>query len=189
MTSLSEDQQSRKAAIQKGATVWGVIAGAVVGLLALWLLGSQGSAVRYGGAIVAAVAVGVLAFRASFNSGAKSAKCAACGAAFSRSRTDRQETVTASNPKEEREEQEDGSTKVTRWTEDALDVLETYTCAKCGDETTRSFQTIRRRDETETTEPRAKPKAEPKSGKDGAKMGSWGGGCPAKGDSPKGDQG
>jgi hypothetical protein len=114
MTTLTEDQQSNKDSIRKGATVWGVIAGAVVGLLALWLLGGQGAAVRYGGAVVAAVAVGALAFRASFNSGAKAARCAACGAAFSRSRTDRQETVTGSTPKEEREEQDDGATKVTR---------------------------------------------------------------------------
>lgn len=168
MTSLSQDQIDKRAAIQKTATIWGVVAGVVAGLIALWLLGGQGGAVRWGGAIVVALAAGILAQRASFNSGAKSAKCEKCGAAFSRSRTDRSETPVSSEPKSEREPQEDGSVKVTTWTEEKLDVRDTYTCAKCGDQSVNAYQTTRRRDEETVVEPAEKPKTSAKSGQ-GAK--------------------
>lgn len=67
--------------------------GVAAGLLALWLLGGQGAGLRYGGALVVALAAGFLVHRASFGSQAKTARCPACGATFSRSRTDRQEAL------------------------------------------------------------------------------------------------
>lgn len=169
MSDLSEDQIAKRASIQKSATIWGVIAGAVVGLLTLWILGGQGPAVRFGAAFAAAVVVGYLAFRASFNSGAKSAKCEKCGAAFSKSRTDRTETLKSSEPKEEREEQPDKSVKVTTWIEETYDVLDTYTCANCGDVTTKAYTTTRRRDEKTVVEPYEAPKQAAKG-----KAGAWG---------------
>lgn len=150
MSDLSQDQVEMRAAIQKSATIWGAVVGVIAGLLALWALGGQGGAVRFGGAAVVAIAIGFAVFRASFNSRSKSAQCENCGAAFSRSRTDHVEAVASSDAKEEREEQPDKSTKVSTWTEDKLDVVDTYTCAKCGDSTTKTYQTTRRRDE-ETT--------------------------------------
>ncbi len=158
MANLSQDQEAKRAAIQKSATITGGVVGVIAGLLALWVLGGQGGAVRFGGAVIVALGTGVLTYRASFNSGAKSAKCEKCGAAFSRTRSNRQETVTASAEKQEREEQPDKSTKVTTWTEDKLDIVDSYTCAKCGDVTTNAYQTTRRRDETSVVEPYEAPK-------------------------------
>lgn len=138
--------------------IWGVIVGGVLGLLALWILGGQGGAVRFGGAIVAGLAAGFLVFRASFKSGAKSAQCEKCGAAFSRTRTDHVETLISSTPKDEREEQPDQSVKVTTWTEDKFDVVDTYACAKCADITTKTYQTTRKRDEETVVHPAASAK-------------------------------
>ncbi len=184
MTDLSQDQVEKRASIQKSATIWGVIVGAVVGLIALWILGGQGGAVRYGGAVVAALAVGGFVYRASFKSGAKSALCEKCGAAFSRSRSGSEETLAGSEAKEERKEQPDGSTEVKRWTEEVYDVVDSYTCAKCGDVTTNAYQSTRRKDET--TETIAAPEPETtKTGKSSA-SGSSGGKGAAKGSSGRG---
>lgn len=159
MTELSESQGEKRAAIQKSATIIGVIVGGIVGLITLWILGGQGSAVRYGGALVVGVVVGVLVFKGSFSSQSKSAQCGKCGAAFSRSRTDRAETVASSEEKEEREALEDGSKKVTSWVEEKIDVVDSYTCAKCGDVETKEYQVTRKRDEKETVFAAPEPKA------------------------------
>ena len=158
MSDLSQDQVEKRAAIQKSATIWGGIVGVLAGLIALWLLGGQGAAIRYGGAVAVAVIAGYLVFSASFKSGSKSAQCEKCGAAFSRSRSDHVETLASSENKEKREEQEDKSTKVTTWIEDSLDVVDTYTCAKCGDNTTKAYKTTRKRDEKTTSIPYEAPK-------------------------------
>ncbi len=153
MVDLSQDQVAKRAAIQKTALIWGVVVGAIVGLVLLWILGGQGGAVRFGGALVIGMATAFAVFRASFNSAAKTAKCDSCGAAFSRSRSDHVETLIASTPKDERKEQPDKSTQVTSWIEDKFDVLDTYTCAKCSNVTTKAYQTTRRRDEETVTFP------------------------------------
>lgn len=155
MADLSQDQAEMQSRIRRGAAVWGAVAGAIVGLLALWLLGGQGAALRYGVALVAAAGAGFLVFRASFNSGAKSARCAACGTAFSRSRTDRSERLKSSEAKEEREVQADKSVEVTTWTEERYEVTDTYSCARCGDVTTNIYETTRRRDAKTAVEPAA----------------------------------
>jgi len=164
MSGLSQDQEEMRTSIQKTATIWGVVVGAIVGLLALWILDGQDSAIRFGGAALVALAVGVFVFRASFKSRSKSAQCEKCGAAFSRSRTNHVETVASSEAKEEREEQPDKSTKVTTWIEDKLDVVDTYTCAKCGDSSTKTYQTTRRRDEESTLVEPPKQAASSKKG-------------------------
>ena len=153
MSDLTQDQAEKRAAIQKSATIWGVIVGAIAGLLALWILAGQGGAIRFGGAVVIALIAAVLVFRASFSSGAKTAKCNNCSAAFSRSRTDHVETLTASANKEEIEAQPDQSTKVTTWVEDSFDVVDTYTCANCADAITKTYTTTRRRDEKSVIKP------------------------------------
>ncbi len=199
MSNLSQDQVEKRAAIQKSATIWGGIVGVIAGLLALWILNGQGGAIRFGGAIVIALAVGYLVFRASFKSGAKSALCENCGAAFSRSRSDRDETLASSEEKEEREEQPDKSTKVTTWTEETYDVVDTYACAKCGDTNTKTYQTTRRRDETSVVEPHApppppkapappSPPKAPKKPKPPAAPASKGGNSPPKKDSAGGNK-
>jgi len=152
MSNLSESQEARRASIHKSALIWGCIGGAVVALIALWALGGQGAAVRFGGAVVLGAGVGFGLFRMSFNSGSKSAQCAKCSAAFSISRTDRSEKVLGSEAKETRELAEDKSTKVTTWTEEAYEVTETFTCAKCGDVTTKTHKSSRKRDETSAIE-------------------------------------
>ena len=147
MPELSQEQEAKRASIQKSSMIWGVVVGVVLGLIALWILGGQGGAIRWGGAALVALVSGGLVQRASFKSGAKSALCGKCGAAFSRSRTDRTETLAKSEDKEEREEQEDKTTKLTTWVEETYDVADTYTCAKCGDAEVKTYQTTRRRDE------------------------------------------
>lgn len=149
MTDLSQEQIEKRASIQKSATIFGVIVGGIAGLIALWALGGQGAAIRYGGAIVIALVLGVLVYRGSYASNAKAAACENCGATFSRSRTDKTEVPTGSEPKEERTEQEDGSTKVTTWIEEQLDVTETYTCSSCNDVSTKTYKTTRRINEEE----------------------------------------
>lgn len=152
MSGLSQEQIEKRASIQKSALTFGIIAGVIVGLIALWVLSGQGGTVRYGGAIVIGAVVGFLVRNASFKSGAKSAACEKCGAAFSISRSDRSETPAGSEPKEEREPQDDGTIKVTTWTEDSFDVVDTYTCASCGDASTKAYTTTKRRDEAERIE-------------------------------------
>lgn len=144
--------------------IWGVVVGVVVGLVAYWLLGSMGGAIRLGGAAVVALAVGFFVQKASFKSGAKSAECQNCGAAFSLSRSDRTETVTGSEAKEERETGEDGTKTVKTWVEESVDVVETYTCSSCGDETTKAYSTTRRRDEETKEYPAEAAKAAPEKG-------------------------
>jgi len=169
MSDLSQDQDAMRASIQKSATIWGVIAGVIVGLIAIWILGGQGSAVRFGGGIVIGAVVAFLAYRASFKSNSKAAECAKCGAAFSRSRSDRAETLASSTPKEEREEMEDKSKKVTTWTEEVYDVIDSYTCAKCQDVTTKVYQTTRRKEEETTVYPYEPPAPSGKTAADGGK--------------------
>ena len=179
MSRLSQDQIEKEASIRKSATIWGVIAGVIVALLALWILSGQGGAIRYGGAVIIGLVVAALVFRASFNSGAKNAKCSSCGAAFSISRTDRSEELASSEKKEKREELEDGSTKIMTWTEEIYDVTETFSCAKCNDVTTKNHKTTRRKDEDERVEPAPKPepaKGTKKSAKSGGKKGDSTGG-------------
>jgi uncharacterized membrane protein YgcG len=208
MSQLSQEQELKRAAIQKTATIWGGIVAVLVGLLLIWVLGSQGPALRFGGAVVAALVAGGLVFKASFKSGAKSSECATCGAPFSLTRSDRSEVLASSEPREEREEQEDKSTKVTTWTEEVYDVTETYTCSKCDDITTKQFQTTRRKDEEsiveppvsakgdavgqgeESSAPSAKgAKGDPAGSSKGVKGGSGGSAKGAKGGSGKGGSG
>ena len=172
MTDFTDDQAERRAGIQKSATILAVIVGAVLGLIALWLLGGQGGAIRYGGAIAVALGAAFGVYRANFNAQSKSAQCGACGAAFSRSRTDRAETIVASEAKEERETMEDGSKKVTTWVEDKVDVVDSYSCAKCGDVETKEYQVTRKRDEEEQVFAAPEPKAD--SGKKAADKGGSG---------------
>ncbi len=159
MSDFSQEQVEKRAAIQKSASIIGVIVALIVGLVAYWILGSQNSGIRIGGSAVVALVAGFLVHRASFNSGAKSAKCANCGAAFSRSRTDRTEVLDSSSREEESETQEDGSTKVTTWIEEVYDVTETYTCSTCQDETTKTYKSNRRTGEEEKVIPAPKPAA------------------------------
>lgn len=168
MPALSQEQLEKRAAIQKTATIWGAITGIVAGLLAMWILGGQGGAVRYGGAIVVAVAVGFAVFRASFQAGSKSAQCEKCGAAFSRSRTGHVETLLNTETKIERVDQEDKSTKVTTWTEEMFEVTDSYTCSKCQDVTTKTYETKRKSDEKTEVLPFVPPKQAAESAKGGA---------------------
>ncbi len=174
MTQLSQEQEEMRAAIRKKAMTWGIVMGVIVAALVWWLLGSQSTALRGGGALIAGFAVGFTTLRKSMSSGADSARCPKCNAAFSISQTDSKEEVTSSEEKEEREEQEDKSTNVTKWVEDKVTVTETFTCASCGDVTQKESQLTRRRDEEKSTEPAPAPKEDKKAGKSEGKSGKSG---------------
>lgn len=147
MSGLSAEQEAMQASIRKTATIWGCIGGAVVALIALWVLGGQASAVRYGGAAILGAGAGFGLFKYMFGNGSKAAQCSKCGAAFSITRTDRSEKLLGSAPKESRQEADDRSTKVTTWTEESYEVTDTYTCAKCGDVTRKTHTSNRKTDE------------------------------------------
>ncbi len=100
-----------------------------------------------GAAVLGGVVVAFSMYRKSFASGSKSAQCSKCNTAFSISRTDRAETVTSTTDKEERNAQEDGSTEVKIWVEERYTVLETFTCSKCSDVTTKEHHSTRRKEE------------------------------------------
>lgn len=153
MSNLSAEQEALKKSIQKSAGIWGAILGFAAGGLAYWLLAGQSGAIRLGlaTAIGAAVLAGITKWRIKANSSA--ATCGKCSATFSITRTDRTEKVLSSEPKETREAQPDYSTKVTTWVEDTVEVTDTYTCAKCGDTTTKQYTKTTKRDETESIEP------------------------------------
>ncbi|MCB1517060.1 MAG: hypothetical protein KDJ19_05530 [Hyphomicrobiaceae bacterium] len=169
MVELDQDQQAMKASIRNGALVLGGVGFVIVGLLAYWLLGSQGDLIRAGGGAVIGALAGFGLFRWNFTSRSKGAACAKCGSVYSISRTDRNEVFKSSENKMEREAQADGSTKVTSWVEEVYDVTETYTCSSCGDVTTKNFTTTRRKDEEERIEgPRGLGRVDGEAGQDSA---------------------
>lgn len=169
MAELDQDQQAMKASIRNGALVLGIIGFVIVGLLAYWLLGSQGDLVRAGGGAVIGALAGLGLFRWNFTSRSKGAACAKCGSVYSISRTDRNEVLKSSENKMEREAQPDGSTKVTTWVEEVYDVTDTFTCSNCGGATTKNYTTTRRKDEEERVEgPRGLGRAETQAGQDEA---------------------
>ncbi|MEX0969474.1 MAG: hypothetical protein WD046_03390 [Paracoccaceae bacterium] len=147
MSGLSAEQEAMQASIKKTALIWGCIGGAVVALIALLVLSGQGGALRFGGAVILGAGAGFGLFKWSFGNGSKAAQCGKCSAAFSITRTDRSEKVLGSEPKESREEADDRSTKVITWMEETYEVTETYTCAKCGDVTTKTHTSSRKKDE------------------------------------------
>ncbi len=157
--SLSAEQSEIRSKIIKGAMIWGAIAGLIVLGIIYWALSSQSGGIRWGGALVAGSGVGFTLFRRSVNSGTAGAKCAKCNAAFSISKTDSAKTWVKDDPKEERIEQEDGSILIKTWVDETYDVVDTYTCAKCGDITSKAYQSGSKRDVAETTE---YPKSEAK---------------------------
>lgn len=147
MTQLSNEQESLRASIKKGAIIWGVILGLIVAGLAYWLLGSQSSMIRQGGAALAGLLVAGGMYRKSMSSGAAGAKCAKCNAAFSVSRTDQAEVLVKSEARESRKELENGDTEITTWVEEVFDCDDTYTCSKCADVSHKTYQSSRKRDE------------------------------------------
>lgn len=147
MTSLSNEQETLRASIKKGAIIWGVILGLIVAGLAYWLLGSQGGMIRQGGAAVAGLLVAGGMYRKSMSSGASGAKCANCNADFSVSRINRDEVLLKSEARETRKELENGDTEITTWMEEVYDVKDSYSCASCSDVTQKKHQFTRKRDE------------------------------------------
>jgi len=53
MTNLTSEQEALRASIKKSAIIWGVVLGLIIAGLAYWLLGSQGTGIRSGGAALA----------------------------------------------------------------------------------------------------------------------------------------
>ena len=147
MTQLSDQQETLRASIKKGAIIGGVILGLIVAGLAYWLLGSQGSAIRSGGAGLAGLLVAGGMYRKSMSSGAEGAKCANCNATFSVARSDKAESLVKSEAKESRKDLDNGDIEITTWVEEVYDVDDTYTCAKCADVTHKKYQSTRKRDE------------------------------------------
>ncbi len=157
--SLSEEQQAIEKKISKSAKTWGIVCGAIVAAIILILLSGANTFVWIGCAIMGGNGVGYGIYKWRYKSKSEAAVCEKCNASFSISRTDRSETLTGSSEEETREEQEDGTTKVTSWTEEKYDVVETYTCSKCTDETTKEYISTKRKDEKEVIEPAPKSSA------------------------------
>lgn len=147
MTNLTSEQEALRASIKKSAIIWGVVPGLIVAGLAYWLLGSQGTGIRSGGAALAGLLSAGLITRKNLSSGAAGAKCANCGAAFSVARVERQEVLANTTPKEERKTLDNGDTEITTWVEEVYDVDDTYKCSSCGDTTHKTYQSTRRKDE------------------------------------------
>lgn len=170
--SLSDEQIALEKKIKKSARTWGIVLGTIAGLITLSLVSGLNTFVwaGAGAAVGLAVGFGIFKWRYGANSGA--AKCAKCSAAFSISRTDKVETLTGSVNEESREDIEGGATKVTTWTEEQYNVVETYTCSKCADETVKEYQTTRRKDEKEEVEQAPAPaKSEASQSKSGGASG------------------
>ena len=147
MANLTPEQQALRTSIKKSAIIWGIVLGVIVSGLAYWLLGSQGTGIRSGGAVLAGMlAAGVISSK-NLSSGAAGAKCANCSAAFSVARVDRQEVLAKSTPKEERKDLDNGEIEITTWVEDVYDVDDTYKCSSCDDTTHKTYQSTRRKDE------------------------------------------
>lgn len=147
MTTLSEEQQDLKNSITKSALIWGLVLGVIAGAITFWLTGEMASSERAQTTGFVAGGVGFLLFLFNSWRGKKSAKCAKCSAAFSISRTGREETLVSSEEKSKHEKLEGGGSKLSEWVEDKFDVVETFVCSSCDDETTNEFQTTRKRDE------------------------------------------
>ena len=96
MTQLSDQQETLRASIKKGAIIGGVILGVIVAALAYWLLGGQDSMIRQGGAALVGLLAAGGVYRKSMSSGASGAKCAKCSAAYSVTRTDKAEVLVTS---------------------------------------------------------------------------------------------
>lgn len=185
--SLSNEQEQLQAEIKKSARTTGSIWGVIAGLIGLWALSGQSLLIWLGGSIVIAGAVGFGIYKWRFGANSDSAKCAKCGASYSITQTDKVETPIGTTPKEEREEQDDGSTNVTTWTEERFSVTETYSCSKCGDVTTKEYESSRRRDVKEENIPKAPAeKAMDQKLERGAKAGGMSRPAPEK---PKSGQG
>lgn len=182
MPNLSQDQAALKASITKSAAIWGVILGAIVGGVTYALNDEFAQPMRslIGGGVFVVVAGLIFVWRKKANSAA--AKCGKCGAAFSITRTGRNEKVLSSEPKETHEAQPDYSTKVTTWVEEVIETTDTYTCAKCGDITTKVSTRTEPKDHKEEIEP-APVKEKPKPAKTSAKTAPKGS---PKAEKPKG---
>lgn len=165
-TPLSNQQETLRASIKKGAMIWGLILGLIVAAVAYWLLGGQAGMIRQGGAILAGVLVAAGIYRRSMSSGAAGAKCAKCNAAFSVSRTDQAEILVTSDARESRKELENGDTEITTWVEEVFNVDDTYTCSKCNDVGHKKYQSTRKRDEKVVVKT-ADKKADEKAGESG----------------------
>ncbi len=160
MTQLSNEQETLRASIKKGAIIWGVVLGLIIAGLAYWILGSQGGLIRGGGAaIVGLLAAGGI-YTKSMSSGAAGAKCAKCNAGFSVTRTDKNEVLVKSEARESRKELDNGDTEISTWVEEVFDVDDTYSCAKCADVTHKKYQSTRKRDENTAVKSVAKKGAD-----------------------------
>lgn len=160
MTQLSDEQETLRASIKKGAIIWGVVLGLIIAALAYWILGSQGGLIRPGSAALAGLLAAGGLYKKFMSSGAKGAKCANCNAGFSVSRTDKTETLLKSEARESRKELENGDTEITTWVEEVFDVDDTYSCAKCADTTHKAYQSTRKRDEKTEVKSMAKKGAD-----------------------------
>ncbi len=147
MTQLSNEQETLRASIKKGAIIGGVVLGLIVAALAYWILGGQDGMIRKGGAAVAGLIAAGGLYAKFMSSGADGAKCNECNAAFSVSRSDKTETLIKSEARESRKELENGDTEISTWVEEVFDVDDTYICSKCGDVTHKTYKTTRKRDE------------------------------------------
>lgn len=154
MNGLSQEQLELRDRITRSSTIWGVVGGAVVFLLAFWLLAGLGEAIRWGGAIVLGGAAGFFARQRLFSSGAGKARCAKCNKAFSVREVDRSEKFVSSEAKQTADKADKpssaGPRKITTWIEETYAVTAIDECGHCHNRTERKWSTTREKDKKET---------------------------------------
>jgi len=168
MARLAAELETKKNRPKKNALVRSTILGLIAAGIAYLALDGQGPAMRLGSAAATgAVVFGLFGLFFSWRKRAGSAagSCGKCAANASIKRTGHTEIVALTEPKETRDPQPDHTIKLVKWEEDTIAVTDTYTCAKCGNVTTKHFTKTVRRDETQTIEPAPKKPAPEKPDK------------------------
>jgi hypothetical protein len=157
MDGLSPEQQALKGKITTGAIIWGVVAGVVVALLALWLLANAGDVVRWLVAIILGPAVGYFTYRWRFSSDVAKAVCKNCGTAFGIREVGRSEQLLSAEQRK-KIEQVKPATKIdaavnrtVTWTEEKYEVTAIDECFKCHNRTERKWTVTREKDRAEVT--------------------------------------
>ncbi len=152
---MSTDQTAIQQSIYKSARNTGIGFGVVSGLISLWALSGQPTAVWIGSSIAVAGIVGFGIYKWRYGANSDATNCEKCGAKFALSSSDKSEKISGSEAKEETELLDDGTTKITRWLEEKYLVTESFSCAKCQDITVKEYNRTRRKNVAEEIIPKS----------------------------------
>ena len=152
-SSLSKEQRALKESIEGAAALAGVACGLVAALV-VWLLTRNGYPIlTYVFVSLTLPAIYWVASMVYTALKTEDAKCKACGAAFSVAHVGREESLVAATPRKQEHAhghvdggRDDGKRLVVveTWTEERYEVLDSYLCHACHNETAnRSHRTVR----------------------------------------------